>query len=209
MLEHAIDKDGDLSLITRPVTVQGVQITRRGLDARSAQWKAELGIYEVIRETVPEGYRAGSWALTLTDGVVTATPEDLQPIPPEQYDVEIGDLVSELRAAAALPSPDPEAGPVVGKTYLEGDEITVDGQLYAVTRRFTWHSPDWTPASLAAHLQMADSGGDNDEWVEGGTYAVGDLRTFDGVLYRCIAPHTAHIGAGWTPPATPSLWEIA
>jgi hypothetical protein len=34
---------------------------------------------------------------------------------------------------------------------------------------------------------------------------VGAQVLFDGVRYRCRQAHTSQ--AGWTPPATPALWE--
>lgn len=45
-------------------------------------------------------------------------------------------------------------------------------------------------------------------WREGETYAVGDIRNYEGRMYRCRTAHTAHVGVGWNPHVTPSLWEI-
>ena len=44
-------------------------------------------------------------------------------------------------------------------------------------------------------------------WVEGQAYAVGNLRTYDGVLYKCVQAHTSQ--ADWTPDVVPALWSIA
>ncbi|MEU4360705.1 glycosyl hydrolase family 18 protein [Promicromonospora sp. NPDC023987] len=43
-------------------------------------------------------------------------------------------------------------------------------------------------------------------WAEGSTYAAGDHVTHLGRGYTALVGHTAHVGAGWTPGATPSLW---
>lgn len=43
-------------------------------------------------------------------------------------------------------------------------------------------------------------------WSEGSTYAVGAHVTHRGRAYTALVAHTAHVGAGWTPDTTPSLW---
>ena len=42
-------------------------------------------------------------------------------------------------------------------------------------------------------------------WEPGGTYKTDDLRTFGGIVYRCIQPHTNY-DPGHTPNLTPALW---
>ena len=43
-------------------------------------------------------------------------------------------------------------------------------------------------------------------WAEGNTYTVGTQVTYGGKLYQALVTHTAYVGAGWNPAATPSLW---
>src|SRR5438105_14843007 len=43
-------------------------------------------------------------------------------------------------------------------------------------------------------------------WAEGNTYTVGTQVTYNGHTYRALVTHTAYVGAGWNPAATPSLW---
>lgn len=43
-------------------------------------------------------------------------------------------------------------------------------------------------------------------WAEGNTYTVGQQVTYQGRLYQALVTHTAYVGAGWNPAATPSLW---
>ena len=45
------------------------------------------------------------------------------------------------------------------------------------------------------------------EWKQGVSYIVGNLRTYDDVLYKCVQAHTSQ--SDWTPPATPALWVKA
>jgi hypothetical protein len=42
------------------------------------------------------------------------------------------------------------------------------------------------------------------DWHAGEAVAVGDIRAFDGVLWRVIQAHTTQ--ADWTPPQVPALW---
>ena len=41
-------------------------------------------------------------------------------------------------------------------------------------------------------------------WNATATYAKDDRVRYDGILYRCLQPHTAQVD--WTPVAAPSLW---
>lgn len=43
-----------------------------------------------------------------------------------------------------------------------------------------------------------------EDWHTGVAYAVGDRRTYEGLLYRCVQAHTSQ--DDWTPPAVPALW---
>ncbi len=44
-------------------------------------------------------------------------------------------------------------------------------------------------------------------WAEGNTYTAGQQVTYNGRLYQALVTHTAYVGAGWNPAATPSLWK--
>lgn len=45
------------------------------------------------------------------------------------------------------------------------------------------------------------------DWLEDEQVAVGFLRKYNGVNYRCIQKHTTQ--ASWTPDVSPSLWVVA
>ena len=60
----------------------------------------------------------------------------------------------------------------------------------------------------AQHLDDAEAlevKGIYDEWEAGIDVKVHEKRTYGNRLYRCITAHTTQ--AGWTPDASPSLWE--
>ncbi|GMA26372.1 hypothetical protein GCM10025864_41310 [Luteimicrobium album] len=44
-------------------------------------------------------------------------------------------------------------------------------------------------------------------WAEGSTYTAGTQVTYAGHAYTALVTHTAYVGAGWTPAATPTLWS--
>lgn len=39
-----------------------------------------------------------------------------------------------------------------------------------------------------------------------GAYAVGDVRVYGGIPYRCVQAHDSTQNPDWTPDATPALW---
>ena len=39
-----------------------------------------------------------------------------------------------------------------------------------------------------------------------GAYAVGDVRVYGGIPYRCVQAHDSSANPAWTPGATPALW---
>lgn len=45
------------------------------------------------------------------------------------------------------------------------------------------------------------------EWAEGTTYTAGTQVNYAGKTYTARSTHTAYVGAGWNPAATPTLWE--
>ncbi|WP_051711281.1 carbohydrate-binding protein [Andreprevotia chitinilytica] len=45
-------------------------------------------------------------------------------------------------------------------------------------------------------------------WAEGNTYTVGSCVSYGGVNYIALVTHTAYVGTGWNPPATPTLWKL-
>ena len=71
-------------------------------------------------------------------------------------------------------------------------------------------------AAAIAFVVLAESGQIDDvtaseqtalfsEWSPGVNYTVGQLRQYDGILYRCVQAHTSQ--EGWEPSSTASLWS--
>lgn len=56
------------------------------------------------------------------------------------------------------------------------------------------------PVTAAEHADLFA------EWAYPIAYTVGQIRRYNGTLYKCVQPHTSQ--ADWTPPAAPSLWSL-
>ena len=56
------------------------------------------------------------------------------------------------------------------------------------------------PVTAAEHADLFA------EWAYPITYTVGQIRRYNGTLYKCVQAHTSQ--ADWAPPAAPSLWSL-
>ncbi len=65
----------------------------------------------------------------------------------------------------------------------------------------TIYPPEDTPALFSVYRSSSDV---VLEWIANESVVVGNVRSFDGIHYRCIQAHQTQ--ADWTPPATPALW---
>ena len=45
-------------------------------------------------------------------------------------------------------------------------------------------------------------------WAEGSAYTVGSCVTYNARTYTAIIGHTANVGVGWNPEASPNLWQV-
>lgn len=72
-------------------------------------------------------------------------------------------------------------------------------------------------AAAIAFVVLAESGQIDDvtaseqsalfaQWEPGVNYTVGNLRRYEGTLYRCVQAHTAQ--TGWEPDKTAALWAV-
>ena len=83
--------------------------------------------------------------------------------------------------------------------------VWTDGNTYRNTSR-AWLNINDTPETYPqGYAQETGLPPDVASWETGGTYRADDLRTFGGIVYRCIQPHTNY-DPGHTPNLTPSLW---
>jgi len=77
--------------------------------------------------------------------------------------------------------------------YSPHPAVAEDGTVF--TRR-----ADLTEEQWAAMLARYPA------WSEADDYAIGDLRRYDGSLYRCVQAHTAQ--SDWHPDVVPALWTV-
>lgn len=91
-------------------------------------------------------------------------------------------------------------GMVVGP----GERVVEGGKEYRNTSR-AWLSVP--PSQYPMGYQLTTPPATAAPWKAGETVKAGDLRSYGGVVYKCIQSHTTQ--AGWEPPAVPALWAVA
>lgn len=80
---------------------------------------------------------------------------------------------------------------------LRSDILEQAKAIRAATQTLAAYAPD--DAALAAPAVLFD------EWSASSvSYAKGDIRQYNGLLYRCVQAHTSQ--SDWTPSAAASLW---
>ena len=101
----------------------------------------------------------------------------------------------------------PEAfPPLPGSGWLEEGDIYQWEQQAVMVRQSHWrmhYDPPETPALFIVWREDADA---VLEWIVGESVTVGTLRSYEGIVYRCIQAHVTQ--SDWTPPATPALWGV-
>ena len=125
-----------------------------------------------------------------------------------QTHTRTGHAPGDVPALFSVYRPDAEAtlAWIANEPVLVGTQREYDGVVYAAIQAHTTQE-DWTPDATPALWSVVvaePEPGETPAWAAGQTVAIGDLRTYNGVTYRCIQAHTTQ--AGWTPPVVPALW---
>lgn len=74
-----------------------------------------------------------------------------------------------------------------------------ESQSYALRLFVNQTAPELSAVQLCEVSDMLEA------WAPNTPYAVNDVRTYGGDVYRCIQAHASQ--TGWEPSATPALWE--
>lgn len=87
-----------------------------------------------------------------------------------------------------------------------------DGRLCRAVRSGVAHSPaeypaDWTDVTDELTGVDPPETPTAEPWSASASYAVGDLVSRGGVVYRCLIAHGAEYAGTWGPPAT-GVWEL-
>ena len=87
-----------------------------------------------------------------------------------------------------------------------------DGRLCRAARSGVAHSPaeypaDWTDVTDELTGVAPPETPTAEPWSASASYAVGDLVSRGGVVYRCLIAHGAEYAGTWGPPAT-GVWEL-
>ena len=89
--------------------------------------------------------------------------------------------------------------------YPIGSTVTMGGKLWRSILRANVWAPGvtgWTDEGPAEPAPAPEALA----WTAGETVTAGDLRTYLGITYSCVTPHTTQ--AGWIPPLVPALWAL-
>ncbi|MFJ1459370.1 lytic polysaccharide monooxygenase [Nocardia sp. N2S4-5] len=70
----------------------------------------------------------------------------------------------------------------------------------------TTSQPTTSPQPTTSAPPTSTPGGSAQAWRQGADYKVGDVVIYEGARYKCLQAHTAY-DPGWTPAATPALWQ--
>jgi len=94
--------------------------------------------------------------------------------------------------------------PKTGTLINIGELYTHDGQVYRVrqSHKVTAYNPDDIPALFTVYRKETD----DMAWIDGEKVDVGAIRLYKDKKYTCIQAHQTQ--SDWTPPATPTLWEV-
>jgi hypothetical protein len=113
------------------------------------------------------------------------------------------DIDPDAKAAPAASLWEPGKWAEVDALYL----YSPNGYIYRCRQRHPMQS-DWTPPLVPAlFLRVNTENPDEDgvlPWIAGEAVRTDDLRSYDGVTYRCLQGHTTQ--EGWQPPNVPALW---
>ena len=92
-----------------------------------------------------------------------------------------------------------------GLTVAVGEVYAWDGTLVEVIQAHTTQA-DWEPNLVPAlfKIHRTDDGSGPIPWQPDISVVAGEQVTYEGVTYTVVQSHTTQ--AGWTPPATPSLF---
>jgi len=111
----------------------------------------------------------------------------------------------------------PDQTPALFLFYGDGINWIVGEQVFVGTRRnyndITYEclqahvtQADWIPPNVPTLWGVVNTGGGIPEWVSGEQgIQIGDLRSYNTIVYRCIQNPGVNI---WPPPTVPALWVI-
>ena len=122
--------------------------------------------------------------------------------------MRIAMLISALTLASTTLWADP-TGWSASSSYGVGAQVIYQGKTYQALQAHTAQL-DWTPVATPALWQLVAPGMPTTgcpAWQEGLTYQVGASVSYNSKYYVALQMHTAYVGTGWNPAATPALWQ--
>ena len=150
--------------------------------------------------TVPDG-----WAV-LPDGMDTPN----FPFGKVTVDNSAPPVVT-LWKAGELPEPEPEPDPqptteervaaLEAENKLSKEQVSAQSAVASITFVTLCEVGTLDMVTASEHAELFA------EWAYPIAYTVGQLRRYNGTLYKCVQAHTSQ--ADWTPDTAASLWSVA
>lgn len=96
-----------------------------------------------------------------------------------------------------------QAMPAVGVPVTRGEIYSLSNELFQV--RQSHKRTDNPPRDVPALWLWFRADNTSADWAAGEKVAVGSIRVFDKIRYKCIQAHVTQ--SDWTPPEVPALWS--
>lgn len=192
----------------------------RDWDLRDPTIRLARGWLEVTETPRPDPIEGGVWesngitGVQLVDGLPVRawtwrpwTAEELA------AQAQAMDRVAALEAIVVgnLPTPAEGEEPTFADLTARQAGAIFDGQKFVWTDGNVWQASlgpmnsQATPATYPqGYAQLTGLPPDVSPWIAGEAVTVGDLRTYNGTVYRVTQSHTTQ--SGWEPPNVPALW---
>ena len=113
--------------------------------------------------------------------------------------------VAALEALVLARTPPPASVPVWDGAPVEPGGHRIIAGVEWVNGSGTWMVQG--PAMYPLGWRQATPPVTAPAWAPGQSVTAGALRTWAGIVYRCVQGHTT--ATGWEPPSVPALWTIA
>ena len=189
----------------------------RWWDLRDPTIRTARGWLEVTETPRPEPVEGGvhESAVELVDGlpvrVWTWRAWTAEEIAAQAHSVDTFAAIEAIVTSKLLTPPVEGEEPTFGELARSQAGAIFTGQRFVWTDGNVWEAntgplnsnatPDTWPQGYS---QITGLPPDVAPFVAGEAVKIGDLREYEGIVYRCIQAHTTQ--AGWTPPVVPALW---
>lgn len=178
---------------------------------------AACGWFEVTETPRPDDTTEGTHTsdVVVVDGlpvrVWTYRAWTVEELAAQAHSVDTFAAIEAIVTSKLLPPPVEGEEPTFAELAGSQAGAIFTGQRFVWTDGNVWEAntgplnSNATPATWPqGYSQITGLPPDVAPFVAGEAVKIGDLREYEGIVYRCIQAHTTQ--AGWAPPLAPALW---